>query len=88
MFSSDVGHFDVVDMSEVLEEAYELVEDGLLSEADFKSFTFTNTARLHTALNADFFQGHGDRRRGRRTGSERLGPHGWRPPNLDADWAR
>ena len=27
VFSSDVGHFDVVDMSEVLEEAYELVED-------------------------------------------------------------
>src|SRR6185503_9125798 len=30
IFSSDVGHFDVVDMSQVLEEAYELVEHGLI----------------------------------------------------------
>src|SRR5262245_59050246 len=32
IFSSDVGHFDVVDMSEVLGEAWELVEHGLLTE--------------------------------------------------------
>ena len=57
MFSSDIGHFDVIDMSEVLEEAYELVDDGELSEDDFKSFTFSNAARLHTALNPDFFNG-------------------------------
>ncbi len=57
MFSSDVGHFDVIDMSEVLEEAYELVDDGLLSQDDFREFTFTNVARLHTALNPDFFRG-------------------------------
>jgi hypothetical protein len=30
MFSSDVGHFDVIDMSEVLEEAYELGEDAVI----------------------------------------------------------
>lgn len=49
IFSADVGHFDVVDMSAVLEEAYELVEQGLL--------TFTNAATLHTALNPDCFTG-------------------------------
>ena len=27
-FSSDIGHFDVVDMRDPLPEAYELVEDG------------------------------------------------------------
>jgi len=57
IFSSDVGHFDVVDMNEVLEEAYELVEHGLISSADFRAFVFTKAASLHTALNPDFFKG-------------------------------
>ncbi|MBI1845967.1 MAG: amidohydrolase family protein [Candidatus Rokubacteria bacterium] len=57
IFSSDVGHFDVTDMTEVLEEAHELVEDGLITAADFREFTFENAARLHTALNPDFFRG-------------------------------
>ena len=57
LFSSDVGHFDVVDMSEVLEEAYELVEDGLITADDFRQFTFANAASLHTAMNPDFFKG-------------------------------
>ncbi len=57
ILGSDVGHFDVIDMSEVLEEAYELVDDGLITEADFRDFVFANTARLHTALNPDFFKG-------------------------------
>jgi predicted TIM-barrel fold metal-dependent hydrolase len=57
IFSSDVGHFDVTDMSEVLEEAHELVEHGLITMADFREFVFGNAARLHTALNPDFFKG-------------------------------
>ena len=57
MFSSDIGHFDVTDMSGVLEEAHELLEDGDLTEDEFRSFTFGNAARLHTALNPDFFKG-------------------------------
>lgn len=57
VFSSDVSHFDVVDMSEVLEEAYELVEDELITEDDFREFVFTNAASLHTALNPDCFKG-------------------------------
>jgi predicted TIM-barrel fold metal-dependent hydrolase len=57
IFSSDVGHFDVLDMSEVLEEAWELVEHGLIGEDDFREFVFTNPVRLHTALNPDFFKG-------------------------------
>ena len=57
IFSSDVGHFDVVDMSEVLEEAWELVEDGLITEENFKEFVFANPLRLHTAMNPDFFTG-------------------------------
>src|SRR6202040_606404 len=42
IFSSDVGHFDVPDMRMVLPEAYELVEDGLLTANDFRDFTFAN----------------------------------------------
>ncbi len=57
MFSSDIGHFDVIDMSGVLEEAFELVEDGELTEDEFKSFTFENAARLHATLNPEFFKG-------------------------------
>jgi hypothetical protein len=57
IFSSDVGHFDVTDMSEVLEEAHELVEHGLITQDDFRQFVFGNAARLHTALNPDFFKG-------------------------------
>jgi hypothetical protein len=57
IFSSDVGHFDVVDMTEVLEEAYELVEHGMITEDDLREFLFTNPARLHTAANPDFYKG-------------------------------
>jgi predicted TIM-barrel fold metal-dependent hydrolase len=57
MLGSDVGHFDVIDMSEVLAEAYELVEHGQITEDHFEEFVFTNTARLHTSLNVDFFKG-------------------------------
>jgi predicted TIM-barrel fold metal-dependent hydrolase len=57
LFSSDVSHFDVTDMTEVLDEAWELVEHGMIDESDFRQFTFENAARLHTALNPDFFQG-------------------------------
>ena len=57
MFSSDVGHWDVPDMREVLVEADELVDDGLVSEADFRAFTFENPVRFHTEANPRFFEG-------------------------------
>jgi predicted TIM-barrel fold metal-dependent hydrolase len=57
IFSSDIGHWDVPDMRDVLEEAYELVEHGHLSESDFYEFVFANPVKLHTRANPDFFQG-------------------------------
>jgi len=57
MFSSDVGHWDVPNLREVLDEAYELVEDGAMSEEDFREFTFVNPAMLHVGVNPDFFKG-------------------------------
>lgn len=55
--SSGIGHWDVIDMTEVVEEAYELVENGLISEEDFRDFTFTHSVRLYAGLNRDFFKG-------------------------------
>ncbi len=57
MFSSDISHFDVPDSTEVLEEAWELVEHGLITEADFRKFTFSNVVQLHGGMNPDFFRG-------------------------------
>ncbi len=57
LFSSDIGHFDVPDMTEVVPEAYELVEHGLLTEDDFRDFMFTNAVRFWGEVNPDFFKG-------------------------------
>src|SRR6266849_6823694 len=57
LFSSDIGHFDVPDMTEVVPEAYELVEDGLLDGDDFRDFMFANAVRFWGEVNPDFFKG-------------------------------
>jgi predicted TIM-barrel fold metal-dependent hydrolase len=57
VFSSDFTHFDVPDFKEVIPEAFELVEKGFVTEQDFREFTFTNAARLHTRNNPGFFNG-------------------------------
>jgi hypothetical protein len=57
MMSSDIGHWDVTDMNEVVEEAHELVDDGLITEEDFRDYTFTNAAMLYAGMNPDFFKG-------------------------------
>jgi predicted TIM-barrel fold metal-dependent hydrolase len=57
VFGSDIGHFDVADMSGVVEEAHELCEEGLLGAEDFRDFTFANAVRLHGGMNPSFFEG-------------------------------
>jgi predicted TIM-barrel fold metal-dependent hydrolase len=57
IYSSDIGHWDVPDMTEVTEEAWELVEHGVISESDFRDFVFTNPTTLWTGMNPDFFKG-------------------------------
>jgi predicted TIM-barrel fold metal-dependent hydrolase len=57
IFSSDIGHFDVPDMGQVVPEAHELVEHGLLTEEDFRDFVFENAVRFWGEVNPDFFQG-------------------------------
>ncbi len=57
LFSSDIGHFDVPDMTDVVPEAYELVEHELLTADDFRDFMFTNAVRFWGEVNPDFFKG-------------------------------
>lgn len=57
LFGSDIGHFDVPDMAHVLPEAYELVENGLMTDDDFRDFLFTNPVRFWGEENPNFFKG-------------------------------
>ena len=57
VFGSDIGHWDVPLMDEVLEEVYEPLEHGMLDEADLRDFVFTNPVRLWTSANPEFFTG-------------------------------
>jgi predicted TIM-barrel fold metal-dependent hydrolase len=56
-WSSDSGHWDVPDLTETLAESWDLVEQGLLSEADFKAFVFSNPYKFYTEANPRFFEG-------------------------------
>ena len=57
LFGSDIGHFDVQDMSEVLPEAHELVEHGNITDEDFRHFVFDNPVRFWGDTNPKFFEG-------------------------------
>lgn len=57
IFSSDIGHWDVIDATDCLAETYELVERGHITTEDLKDFTFANPVELHGSLNPDFFRG-------------------------------
>jgi predicted TIM-barrel fold metal-dependent hydrolase len=57
LFASDIGHWDVPDFRRVLEEAWELVEHGLLDADGFRHFTFANPVRLWAGTNPGFFKG-------------------------------
>jgi len=54
---SDFTYFDVPDFREVIPEAFEMVEKRFVTEQDFREFTFTNAAMLHTRNNPGFFKG-------------------------------
>ncbi len=57
MLGSDIGHFDVTDAAKVLCEAHSLVDEGILTDDDFRSFVFANAAELHGGTNPDTFKG-------------------------------
>src|SRR5262245_13259258 len=53
-FGSDIGHWDVPLMDEVLEEVYEPLEHGLVTAEDLRDFVFANPVRLWTSTNPTF----------------------------------
>lgn len=57
IFASDIGHWDVPDFREVLEEAWELVEHGHLDLDDFRAFAFANPVDLWAGTNPRIFDG-------------------------------
>ena len=57
LYSSDIGHFDVIDMRDPLAEARELVDDGLITAGNFRDFTFANAVHLWGTQNPRFFEG-------------------------------
>ncbi len=57
MMGSDIAHWDVPDVTEVLEEAHEMVDHGWIDQAAFEKFVFTNPVRFYTETNPAFFKG-------------------------------
>ena len=57
ILGSDLGHWDVRDMREVVPEAAELVDDELLTKEEFRLFACDNPIRLHGGMNPDYFAG-------------------------------
>lgn len=57
IFSSDIGHWDVAHMADVLPEAWEHIEHGWLTPDQFRAFMCDNTVRMYTDANPDFFVG-------------------------------
>ncbi len=54
LFASDIGHWDVPDVRDVLPEAWELVERGHIDEADFRAFTCDHALALWSPVKARF----------------------------------
>ncbi len=56
-FSSDIGHWDVPDITRVVPESRKLVEVGLLTDDDYRDFVFTHPVDLYAGMNPRFFEG-------------------------------
>ncbi|MBL7488234.1 amidohydrolase family protein [Frankia sp. AgB1.9] len=57
MMGSDLGHWDVPSFTHPLLEAYELVEDGILTPAQFEEFAGVNAVRFYGGASTAFFAG-------------------------------
>jgi len=56
-FGSDIGHMDAPDFAAVTEETYELVEDGVLTDDEYRMFVADHAILLHGRMNRDFYKG-------------------------------
>ena len=57
MFGSDIGHWDVPDMADVLGEAWEMVEHGLHHRGRLPRLHLRAPVRFYTHTNPSFFEG-------------------------------
>ncbi|HXP77107.1 MAG TPA: amidohydrolase family protein [Stellaceae bacterium] len=57
VFGSDIGHWDVLDATSVLTEAWNLVNAKLITAENFRDLTFVNPAMLYLSMNPDYFRG-------------------------------
>jgi predicted TIM-barrel fold metal-dependent hydrolase len=57
IYGSDMGHFDLPNMRDAAAEAWEMVEQGCISQEDFRDFVFVNPVRAKAEVNPDFFKG-------------------------------
>jgi predicted TIM-barrel fold metal-dependent hydrolase len=57
ILGTDISHWDAPVMNEVLVEAFELLDDGVLDADEFRAFTFENPVLLHKSANKNFFAG-------------------------------
>jgi predicted TIM-barrel fold metal-dependent hydrolase len=57
MMGSDLGHWDVPSFTMPLIEAYELVEDEILTAEQFRDFVNTNAVRFYAGEGTSFFAG-------------------------------
>jgi hypothetical protein len=57
IFGSDIGHWDVRDMTMAVREAYELVEHRIIEPGDFRDMMFTNPVNFLAGADPDFFVG-------------------------------
>ena len=59
IYSSDIGHFDVVDMRDPLPEAFELVEDGHITEERFPRLRLRQCGAAVGHAEPALLRGHG-----------------------------
>jgi predicted TIM-barrel fold metal-dependent hydrolase len=57
VFGSDIGHWDVLDATSILTEAWNLVNAKLISAENFCDLTFVNPAMMHLSMNPNYFDG-------------------------------
>ena len=57
MLGSDIGHWDVLDATTILGEAWRLVQAKLLTANNLRYFAFVNPAMFHLSMNPDYFVG-------------------------------
>jgi predicted TIM-barrel fold metal-dependent hydrolase len=56
-FASDLGHWDVPEFDEPLEEAVELAERGIVDGDQLRDFLFANPVEFYASLDPEFFTG-------------------------------